>query len=93
MFIGVSLPEGIEAEVCADISRRAAMGLEKYGVTVADNPLNLREWLTHQYEELLDAAIYCKRAIAEIDAQEARKHVNAAAERQKLDVKKTKEAA
>ena len=67
MFIGVSLPEGIEAEVCADISRRAAMGLEKYGVTVADNPLNLREWLTHQYEELLDAAIYCKRAIAELD--------------------------
>ena len=50
------------------------MGLEKYGVTVADNPLNLREWLTHQYEELLDAAIYCKRAIAEIDAQEGRKH-------------------
>ena len=74
MFIGVSLPEGIEAEVCMDISRRAAKGLEKYGTTVAENPLNLREWLTHQYEELLDAAIYCKRAIAEIDAQEARKH-------------------
>lgn len=74
MTIGVFLPEGIEAEVCVDISRRAAMGLNKYGVTVADNPLNLREWLTHQYEELLDAAIYCKRAIAEIDAQEGGKH-------------------
>lgn len=67
MSISVVLPEGIEAEVCVDISRRAAMGLEKYGVTVADNPLNLREWLAHQYEELLDAAIYCKRAIAELD--------------------------
>ena len=50
MTIGVFLPEGIEAEVCVDISRRAAMGLEKYGVTVADNPLNLREWLTQVYE-------------------------------------------
>jgi hypothetical protein len=74
MTIGVFLPEGTEADVCMDISRRAAMGLNKYGVTVAENPAGLREWLTHQYEELLDAAIYCKRAIAEIDAQEARRH-------------------
>lgn len=74
MTIGIFLPEGTEAEVCADIARRQQMGINKYGVTVADNPLNLREWLTHQYEELLDAAIYCKRAIAEIDAQEGRRH-------------------
>ncbi|HQQ68776.1 MAG TPA: hypothetical protein PLL92_00465 [Alicycliphilus sp.] len=70
--VGVFLPEGIEAEVCADIARRQQMGINKYGTTVADNPLSLRQWLTHQYEELLDAAIYCKRAIAEIDAQELR---------------------
>ena len=89
MTIGVFLPEGIEAEVCADIARRQQIGINKYGTTVAENRLSLRCWLTHQYEELLDAAIYCKRAIAEIDAQEARKHVKAAAERQKLDVKKT----
>jgi hypothetical protein len=74
MTIGVFLPEGTEADVCMDISRRAAMGLNKYGVTVAENPAGLREWLTHQYEELLDAAIYCKRAIAELDAQEGRRH-------------------
>ena len=74
MTIGVFLPEGTEAEVCLDISRRAAMGLNKYGVTVAENPAGLREWLTHQYEELLDAAIYCKRAIAELDAQEGRRN-------------------
>lgn len=74
MTVGVFLPEGTEAEVCLDISRRAAMGLNKYGTTVAENPLSLREWLTHQYEELLDAAIYCKRAIAEIDAQEGRRN-------------------
>jgi hypothetical protein len=72
--VGVFLPEGIEAEVCADIARRQALGKNKYGTTVAENQLSLRCWLTHQYEELLDAAIYCKRAIAEIDAQEGRKH-------------------
>jgi len=70
----IALPTGIEAEVCADIARRQALGKNKYGTTVAENPLSLRCWLEHQYEELLDAAVYCKRAIDEIDAQEARRH-------------------
>lgn len=61
---------GIEALVCADIARRQQVGIEKYGTTVAENPLSLRDWLQHQYEELLDAAVYCRRAIAEIDAKE-----------------------
>lgn len=65
--VGMFLPEGIEAEVCADIARRQQLGKSKYGTTVAENPLSLRCWLQHQYEELLDAAVYCKRAIAEID--------------------------
>lgn len=65
---------GIEAMVCADIARRQQVGIEKYGTTVAENPLSLREWLQHQYEELLDAAVYCRRAIAEIDAKEGNEH-------------------
>ena len=66
----IALPTGIEADLCAEIAARQAKGIQKYGTTVAENRLSLREWLSHQYEELLDAAIYCKRAIAEIDAQE-----------------------
>jgi len=60
-------PTGIEAAVCEDIALRQSLGVNKYGTTVADNQLSLREWLQHQYEELLDAAVYCRRAIAEID--------------------------
>lgn len=60
-------PTGTEAKVCELIAQRQAMGLSKYGITVADNPLALRAWLVHQLEELLDAAIYCQRAIDEID--------------------------
>lgn len=63
------VPTGIEAEVCADIARRQAFGIAKYGQTVADNPLTLRAWLQHAYEESLDLPIYLKRAIAEIDAE------------------------
>ena len=50
------------------------MGINKYGTTVAENPLSLREWLVHAKEEALDQAIYLQRAIEEIDAQEGRRH-------------------
>ncbi len=66
-------PTGTEAKVCALIAERQAFGINKYGTTVADNPLVLRTWLQHQLEELLDAAIYCQRAIDELDAKEAAK--------------------
>ena len=70
MTVGIFLKDGVEAEVCADIARRQALGKNKYGTTVAENPLSLRAWLVHAFEEALDQAIYLKRAIAEIDAQE-----------------------
>ena len=62
---------GIEALVCEEIAQRQQKGIAKYQTTVADNNLSLREWLQHQYEELLDAAVYARRAIAEIDKQSA----------------------
>ena len=40
---------------------RAEFGLNKYGTTVADNPLSLLEWLQHLQEELMDAAVYVER--------------------------------
>lgn len=60
-------PSGIEGMVCADIARRQQHGISKYGQTVADNPLSLKEWLNHAYEEALDSCVYLRRAIDEID--------------------------
>lgn len=60
-------PTGIEAEVCADIAARQQKGIAKYGVTVDDNQLTEREWLQHHYEELLDAAVYCKKRMKIMD--------------------------
>lgn len=59
---------GTEARVCADIARRQQLGIAKYGRTVEANPLQLREWLQHAYEEALDQAIYLRRSIEELDA-------------------------
>jgi hypothetical protein len=58
---------GTESRVCQDIAARQAKGLAKYGVTVENNPLNLKEWLIELYHEQLDACIYTKRAIEELD--------------------------
>jgi succinyl-CoA synthetase alpha subunit len=60
---------GTEARVIQMIAERQMRGISKYGTTVAKNPLTLREWLQHQLEELLDAAVYCQRAIEELDAK------------------------
>ena len=65
-------PIGIEALVCEEIARRQQLGINKYGTTVADNNLSLREWLQHALEETLDQAIYLRRAIAEIDKEVSR---------------------
>lgn len=58
---------GTEARVCSDIAARQALGLRKYGVTVEANPLALRQWLQHAYEEALDLAIYLRRAIEQTE--------------------------
>ncbi len=61
------LPTGIEAIVCNDIARRQQFGINKYGTTVADNPLDLYDWLRHAYEETLDKAIYLRRTMEQIE--------------------------
>lgn len=63
------VPTGVEAEVCDLIADRQRKGIAKYGMTVADNPLALRDWLQHALEEVLDQAVYLKRAINELDKQ------------------------
>lgn len=73
-------PTGIEALVCGDIASRQALGIAKYGQTVADNPLSLREWLEHAYQECLDQAVYLRRAMAEIDALEKNRGPSAGGE-------------
>lgn len=55
--------------VRADLLARSQLGIAKYGHTLADNPLTLRAWLQHAYEECLDQANYLKRAIMKIDAE------------------------
>ena len=58
---------GTESRVCVDIVRRQQMGINKYGTTVSENPLELRQWVQHAYEEALDQAIYLRRIMEKLD--------------------------
>jgi len=49
--------------VLEDIAGREQAGLRKYGTTVDRQDLSPQEWRQHMYEELLDAAVYCKKQI------------------------------
>lgn len=58
---------GVEARVCEDIAKRQHHGTLKYGTTVDSNPLPLRAWLQHAYEEALDMAVYLRRSMEELE--------------------------
>jgi len=62
-------PTGTEARVCELIAKRQEMGRNKYGTTVTDNPLALREWVNHALEEALDLSVYLMRIREELDKQ------------------------
>lgn len=66
------MTDPITEAVKRDLDARAARGLAKYGMTLGDNDARERERLQHLYEELLDAAQYCRWRIMQIDAQEGR---------------------
>ncbi|MFL5001402.1 MAG: hypothetical protein ACJ8FU_08305 [Xanthobacteraceae bacterium] len=63
--------DAVVEAVRADLLIRSQVGIAKYGVTLDRTDLSLRDWLQHAYEEHLDAANYLKRAIIELDQQEA----------------------
>lgn len=68
-YIEEYTPTGTEAQVCRDIAERQQLGIAKYGQSVSENPLSLKQRLQHAYEEALDLAIYLKRCIEEIEAK------------------------
>ena len=43
--------------------RRSEVGIEKYGVTLDRDDLDMVQWLTHLQEELMDATLYVEKLI------------------------------
>ena len=47
--------------VISKYKQRSRVGIDKYGTTLKDNHLPLREWLNHIQEELMDATLYIQK--------------------------------
>jgi len=45
------------------LAERPALGIAKYGTTMARTDLSRLDWLRHAQEELMDGAIYLERLI------------------------------
>lgn len=52
--------------VMNDLNERSRVGVEKYGVTLEREDVDLIGWLKHLREELMDATLYIKRAEIEL---------------------------
>jgi hypothetical protein len=57
------MTDRITVVLCAELQNRAAVGLKKYGVSLADAPLSRLAMLQHAKEEALDLAAYLQRLI------------------------------
>jgi hypothetical protein len=58
---------GTELKVIRLIESRQRLGLQKYRVSVKENPAGVLEWCNSLLEELLDASIYLRRLMDEIE--------------------------
>lgn len=65
-------PTGIEAQVCRDIAARQAVGLKKYGITIADNPAGRVERIRHAYEEACDLCVYLRWELSKAEGEVAK---------------------
>ena len=46
---------------------RSRLGVLKYGTTLDNNKLSLKEWLVHMTQELMDASLYANKMIMVLD--------------------------
>ena len=67
----------INEAVREKIKSRAKLGMEKYGVSILRDDIDLIGWLKHLQEELMDATVYVERAMYELrKRQDADKAIN-----------------
>lgn len=60
----------IYEQIIADLEKREAMGIQKYGTSVDDAPLTQEQWMQHAYEEALDFAVYLKKMMSNAEHRE-----------------------
>lgn len=57
----------IVLDVMNKYNDRSKLGIEKYKTTLFDNNLDLRNWLIHIQQELMDATLYIEKVLSLIN--------------------------
>jgi uncharacterized paraquat-inducible protein A len=61
--------DSVNAAVIAKLRARAALGVNKYNVSMDRTDLSRREWLEHAQQEALDLSVYLEKLIQEEKTQ------------------------
>jgi len=65
--INAPSPDPVIEQLVAELRRRSAVGLKKYGAPLSREDLSLKDWLQHALEETLDKAGYLQCAINKLE--------------------------
>ena len=57
------IEDTIVKKVVDKYEQRSAVGIKKYGTTLDRNDLELKEWIIHLQEELMDATLYLEKIL------------------------------
>lgn len=61
------MKDSIVEAVRQELLERSEVGIKKYNTTLDREDLELSDWLVHAYQELLDGALYLKRAKKDVE--------------------------
>ena len=61
------MKDKVVERVVSKYNKRSEMGIEKYNTTLEKNNLQLKEWLVHLQEELMDATLYIEKSLSKLN--------------------------
>ena len=59
--------DSIVESVRQDLLDRSEVGIKKYNTTLDRDDLEITDWITHAYQELLDGALYLKKLNQDVE--------------------------
>lgn len=63
------MTDPIVDSIVHQFKRRSELGINKYGTTLYANDLDLKEWIEHTKQELMDAVLYLERIKFKLDEE------------------------
>jgi len=63
----MEMKDSIVEAVRQDLLDRSEVGIKKYNTTLDRDDLEITDWITHAYQELLDGALYLKKLNQDVE--------------------------